>query len=102
MATSKPVQPFVPGGTPDGHRHPGEATSGMHPPVSTMHEKVTRTPSSLPIGNPAGAPAGSELRLRLVPPGPVTKIRNVLFAFAVPNWKNASIKFAFNTKKRVA
>src|SRR5436190_677654 len=50
-------------------------------------------PCSLPSAQPAGAPVTAVVRSRLVPPGPCTKIRNVLPAFADPKLKNASIKF---------
>ena len=55
--------------------------------------KITCIPCSFPIGHPAGAPAGRVVRLRLVPFGPLTNIRNVFPAFALVKWNNASIKF---------
>src|SRR5258708_310304 len=50
-------------------------------------------PCSFPRAQPRGAPAGSAVRLRLVPLGPLAKIRKVFPAFAEPNSKKASIRF---------
>ena len=64
--------------------------------VDVLHVNVTCTPCSLPNGHPAGAPATALVRFRLVPFGPLTKIRNVFPAFAVPKLKSASIRFGPN------
>src|SRR5262249_49591848 len=47
-------------------------------------------PLSLPATNVQGCPVTAALRFRLVPPGPVTNTRNVLPAFAVVKFTNAS------------
>ena len=49
-------------------------------------------PCSFPMGQPESAPAGNTVRLRLVPLGPLTKIRNVFPALTEPNSKNASMR----------
>src|SRR4030095_13333905 len=77
--------------------HPG--VPGVHGGgvPGALHLNVTWIPCSFPNGHPAGAPAGSVVRFLLVPPGPVTKIRNVFPAFALPNVKCASIRFGAST-----
>ena len=67
--------------------------------LGELHVNVTVTPSSLPNAQPAGAPATAVVRFRLVPFGPLTNTRNVFPAFALPNAKCASIRFAFNIVK---
>jgi hypothetical protein len=72
--------------------------AGPGPGVVELEQvKVTCIPCSFPIGHPAGDPAGNAVRFRLVPPGPVTKIRNVFPAFALPKLNNASIRLLLNT-----
>jgi len=63
------------------------------PGLVNLHLNVTMKPCSLPSGQPAGALGGSAIRLRLVPFGPLAKIKNVFPAFAGKIWKNASIRF---------
>jgi hypothetical protein len=70
--------------------------------VDVLHVNVTCTPCSLPNGHPAGAPATALVRFRLVPFGPLTKIRNVFPAFAVPKLKSASIRFGPNIWNAIA
>jgi hypothetical protein len=67
----------------------------------SRHLKTTWIPSSLPVGHPAGR-GSVEIRFRLCPFGPLTKIKNVLPAFADPKLKSASIRFAFKTTKLIA
>src|SRR5262244_2099080 len=62
------------------------------------HFTVTWIPCSLPIGH---VPLGAD-RLRLVPFGPLAKIRNVFPAFADPKQNNASISVGDNTTNLVA
>src|SRR5581483_6126886 len=81
-------QPGVPG---------GQTVGGF-----ALQVKVTCTPCSLPSAQPAGAPVTAADRLRLVPPVPCTKIRNVFPAFAEPKLKNASIRFGFTTTNGAA
>lgn len=70
---------------------------GVPPPplVVVLHVNVTCTPCSLPNGHPAGDPATAVVMFRLVPFGPLTKIRNVFPAFALPKLNRASISCAF-------
>src|SRR5437660_11188141 len=67
------------------------------PGLVNLHLNVTMMPCSLPRGQPAGVPVGSIIRLRLVPFGPLAKIKNVLPPVATQIWKNASIRFEVKT-----
>src|SRR5437868_4058250 len=72
--------------------HPRITAISLFVAVAVLQVNVTRIPCSLPIAHPAGA----VLKFRLVPFGPLTKIRNVLPAFAVPKLNNASIRFGLS------
>ncbi len=83
------------------------ATPGGVPPggvvvLDELQVNVTWIPCSLPSGQFAGDPATADVMLRLMPPGPCTKIRNVLPAFALPKLKNASKRFGLTRKNAVA
>src|SRR5947209_19566633 len=67
-----------------------------------VQEKAIRLPASLPSGTPAGVPAGSEVRLRLAPFGPLTKIRKVLPKLAGAKLKVASTSPELTTAKLLA
>jgi len=65
--------------------------------VAAVHFTVTWIPCSLPIGH---VPLAAD-RLRLVPFGPLAKIRNVWPAFADPKQNNASINVGDSTTNLV-
>ncbi len=83
-------------------RSRGAGVSGGSVTTAVLQVKVTCIPCSLPSGHPAGAPSGRLVRLRLVPFGPVAKIRKVLFELAAPKLKSASIRWLLSMTNLLA